>query len=390
MPLLSIFAALKTYKIAYITETSPANKHAWSGTAHYAYEALKQYGHTVQALGPEKPGFIGFICKAINQLSLVILKKRFDYRHSTMYSKAFGRLFDAKLKKMDCDVIVVCGGTEYGAYLHTNKPIFYILDRTIEGALNYHSILSNLLEFSKRQSIATDKRAMLHSAKTIFSSEWAAQHAAKFYNLPGSKSAVLPFGANLDAVPDMETALKPKDTTIWKLLLIGTSWKHKGADIAFNALLHLLENDINAHLTVVGCTPPEELKHERLTIVPFVDKNSGNGIKELWALFLSHHFFILPTRFDCTPIVFCEASSFGLPILSSDTGGVRGHVKEGKNGFLIPFEDKGKLYAEKIMEIIRSNTYPDLCKTTRLCYEEQLNWKSWAKRFTEEVERSIS
>lgn len=382
--------ALKTFKIAYITETSPDDKHAWSGTAHYAYEALKQYGHTVYALGPKKPGFIGFICKAVNQLSLAVLKKRFDYRHSSIYSKAFGRLFNAELKKLDHDIVVVCGGTEYGAYLNPGKPVFYILDRTIEGALNYHSILSNLLEFSKDQSVATDKRAMLHSTKTFFSSEWAAQHAKVFYHLPDSKSKVLPFGANLDSVPDRETALRPKDTSTWKLLLIGTSWKNKGADIAFNVLVHLLEHNVNAHLTVVGCTPPQDLKHERLTVIPFVDKNSGNGIKELWQLFLSHHFFILPTRFDCTPIVFCEASSFGLPILSSDTGGVRGHVKEGKNGFLIPFEDKGKLYAEKILEIIHSNTYRDLCISTRQCYEEQLNWESWAKQFTEEVSESIS
>ncbi len=381
---------LRTFKIAYITETSPDDKHAWSGTAHYAYEALKNYGHTVHALGPKRPGFIGFVCKVLNQFSLVVLNKRFDYRHSTIYSKAFGRLFNAELKKTAHDIVVVCGGTEYGAYLDTSKPVFYILDRTIEGALNYHSILSNLLQFSKRQSIATDKRAMLLSTKVFFSSEWAAQHAREFYNLPDSKSKVLPFGANLDKVPDRQTALKPKDTSVWKLLLIGTSWKNKGADIAINALMHLLENNINAHLTVVGCMPPEELKHERLTIIPFVDKNSETGIKELWQLFLGHHFFILPTRFDCTPIVFCEASSFGMPIISSDTGGVRGHVKEGKNGFLIPYEDKGKLYAEKIMDIIHSNTYSNLCATTRQCYEEQLNWESWAKHFTEEIEKSIS
>ena len=141
---------LKTYSIAYITETSPDDKHAWSGTAHYAYEALKKHGHKVYALGPKKPGFIGFVCKIINQLTLKILGKRFDYRHSTVYSKAFGRLFTKDLNALNYDIIVVCGGTEYGAYIKTTKPVFYILDRTIEGALNYHSILSNLLEFSKR------------------------------------------------------------------------------------------------------------------------------------------------------------------------------------------------------------------------------------------------
>jgi glycosyltransferase involved in cell wall biosynthesis len=382
---------LKTYKIAYITETSPDDKHAWSGTAHYVYASLKKQGHLVYALGPKKPGFIGFICKIVNQFSLAITKKRFDYRHSTIYSKAFGRLFSKELQKINYDVIVVCGGTEYGAYLDTNKPLFIIVDRTIQGAINYHSILSNLLDFSKRQSIATDKKAMLRSSKTFFSSEWAAIHAKTFYKLPEAKIKVLPFGANLDKLPNRETALKPKDTSVWKLLLIGTSWENKGVNIAINALQYLLQNNIKAHLTIVGCTAPDELKNEHITIIPFVDKNSENGIEELWQLFLSHHFFILPTRFDCTPIVFCEASAFGLPIISSDTGGVRGHVEEGINGFVIPFEDQGKQYAEKIISIIATEeSYLNLCLTTRNYFEKELNWEIWAKKFTDEITKSIS
>ena len=58
-------------------------------------------------------------------------------------------------------------------------------------------------------------------------------------------------------------------------------------------MLHLLKKDINVTLTVVGCLPPEDLKHERLTIIPFVDKNSEDGIQQLWALFLNHHLYIL-------------------------------------------------------------------------------------------------
>ena len=381
---------LKTYKIAYITETSPDDKHAWSGTAHYAYTSLKKQGHSVFALGPKYPKFVNFICKVINQFTLLFLRKRFDYRHSIIYSKAFGRLFSKELRKLNYDIIIICGGTEYCAYIESDKPLFIIVDRTIQGAINYHPVLSNLLNFSERESIYTDKKAMFKSTKTFFSSQWAAEHAKTFYQLPRNKISVLPFGANLDRIPSRETALKPKDTSIWNLFLIGTSWKNKGVDIALNALKHLLKNNIKAHLTIVGCTAPHELKNENITIIPFIDKNSENGIKELWQLFLSHHFFILPTRFDCTPIVFCEASAFGLPILSSDTGGVRGHVKEGENGFLIPFDDQGRQYAEKIMSIIATKvSYLNLCLTTRNCFEEELNWEIWAEKFTNEITKSI-
>jgi glycosyltransferase involved in cell wall biosynthesis len=382
---------MNPYKIAYITETSIDDKHAWSGTAHYVYKALQKYGHTVIALGPKQPKFTGFICKIINQLSLKIFNKRFDYRHSKIYSKAFGRLFTNELKNIDYDIIVVCGGTEYGAYLKTIKPIYYILDRTIEGALNYHTILTNLLAFSQKQSIETDKKAMLESRKVFFSSLWAANHAQSLYKLNESKIGILPFGANLDKIPTALDVLIAKDLTTVKLLLIGTYWNNKGADIAVNALNHLLKNNIKATLTVVGCLPPNVIINDALTIIPFVDKNSKEGIKQLWELYLSHHFFILPTRFDCTPIVFCEASAFGLPILTANTGGVAGHLKEGVNGFIIDYEDKGIAYAKKIISVISSpEGYNKLCASTRQCYDEILNWDTWSNTFTQEVERSIS
>lgn len=381
---------MKTYKIAYISETSPNDKHAWSGTVHYAYEALQKYGHNLIPLGPKQPKFIGLICKIINQLTLKFLNKRFDYRHSKMYSKAFGRIFTNDLKNLDYDIVVVCGGTEYGAYLKTEKPIFYILDRTIEGALNYHSILTNLLAFSKKQSIETDKKAMLESSKVFFSSEWAANHAKSFYKLDSLKSSIIPFGANLDSIPNKEITLVDKDLTTIKLLLIGTYWLNKGADIAVNTLNHLLKNNINATLTVVGCLPPNEIKQKGLTIIPFVDKNSKEGIKQLWELYLSHHFFILPTRFDCTPIVFCEASAFGLPILSANTGGVAGHIIEGENGFLIDYNDVGIAYAEKIMSVISSpSDYKKLRISTRKYYDDYLNWEAWAQTITSEINNSI-
>ena len=178
---------------------------------------------------------------------------------------------------------------------------------------------------------------------------------------------------------------------MWNLLIIGTSWKNKGIEIAINTLNILIGKNIEAHLTIVGCTPSYNLNNKHVTIIPFVNKNSVNGVEKMWDLFLSHHFFILPTRFDCTPIVFCEASAFGLPILSSDTGGVRGHVKEGQNGFLIPFEDQGELYAQKIISIISTkDAYQNLCLTTRKCFEEELNWDTWSEKFTKEISEAIS
>jgi len=377
--------------IAYISEASPQDRHAWSGTVHYTYQALCSAGFNVITLGPAKPQFVRYVLASLNQASLLLFKKRLDYRHSILYSKAFGKLFTSRLKKIAYDLVVVCGNTECGAYLETNKPVYYVLDRTIAGALNYHKILSDLWTFSKNQSVFTDQKAMREAEKVIFSSDWAAAHARDLYGIPATNIAVFAFGANLDSVPSRDLVLSPRSNSVWRLLFIGSDWKNKGADIALNAFKILREQNIQVTLTIVGCTAPDDAVDQEITVIPFIDKNSERGLKKMTELFLSHHVFILPTRFDCTPIVFCEASAFGVPVISADTGGVRGHVHESENGFLIPYSDNGALYAKKIKALIDDPTgYENLRKRSRDLYESDLNWRTWGEKFRTLVESDRS
>jgi glycosyltransferase involved in cell wall biosynthesis len=80
--------------------------------------------------------------------------------------------------------------------------------------------------------------------------------------------------------------------------------------------------------------------------------------------------------------VYCEASSYGVPVLSANTGGVAGHIAEGVNGFLIPFEDQGVAYADKIEAILSNpSSYEALRISTRNYYEQKLNWDKWSAEF---------
>jgi glycosyltransferase involved in cell wall biosynthesis len=378
--------ALSKKTIAYITESAVDDRLSWSGTAHYAFVALTTVGFSVVPLGPARPGLARLILAAANKVSLLIFSRRFDYRHSAWYAKAFGRIFSEKLRHTPHDMVVVCGGTEYGAYLQSSKPVVYILDRTIQGAIGYHSILSRLWQFSKKQSIATDRKAMRGASMLLFSSEWAAGHARNFYGINDQKITVAPFGANMDLLPNRSDVLAPKPTGGCRVLLIGTSWLNKGADIALNAIRILNEKGMKAELTVVGCEPPEDVTDAHLTVIKFADKNTVEGRQLLHGLYLSHHFFILPTRFDCTPIVFCEASAYGLPVISADTGGVAGHVTNGVNGFLVPYDDQGAGYAELIYRLFsEQEKYNSLRASARNLFEESLNWTKWGERFSDAV-----
>ncbi len=376
-------------RIAYLTISNPNDRHSWSGTDFYIFTTLKKNYELVDALGPDEPKLITFCCKLIHGISLYLFKKRFDYRHSTLYSKACAKLFDKKLQKNKYDLIVAPAGIASIAYLKTKFPVIFVGDRIIGNAINYHTILRNLWKWSEEQSVTTEKLGLTKAKLNIFSSHWAADFAINTYKMPNQKFLVIPFGANIDNVPTADYVLNNYVITIeCKLLLIGTYWKNKGADIAFNTLQILLKNGINASLTIVGCEPEEPINHEKLTIIPFLNKNTPEGLKKLEALYLSHSFFILPTRFDCTPIVFCEASAYGLPILSANTGGVAGHVQENINGFLIDYDDKGQAYATKIKELWNDkNRYLQLKKSARELYDNQLNWDSWATKFIEVTDK---
>ena len=52
----------------------------------------------------------------------------------------------------------------------------------------------------------------------------------------------------------------------------------------------------------------------------------------------------MPTRADCTPISFCEAASYGLPVISTDTGGVAAVVEPGETGILLPLNASAEQY----------------------------------------------
>lgn len=366
-------------KIAYITTTDASDKHSWSGTHHYIWKTTQKNIGDVTLLGPVSAPVAIFICQIIHGFSLYVLKKRFNYRDSVFMAKTYGRIFSKKLKNGNYDLILAPAGSANIAYLNTNIPIISIADRTIQSTLNYHLVLTDLLSFSRKQSILVDKKAVEKSSLAIYSSQWAAQSAIEDYQVAKDKVFVIPFGANLDNVPSREMALSRTKTNVCQLLFIGVSWENKGGAIALDTLIHLIELGIPAQLTVCGCTPPEGVLHPNMKVIPFLSKNNPVQKKELDALFLQSNFLILPTRFDCTPIVFCEAGAYGLPCIAPVTGGIASVITEGVNGMLVPYDANGKVYAEKIKEaFVNEDKYNALVISSRNNYEARLNWDSWA------------
>ena len=95
-----------------------------------------------------------------------------------------------------------------------------------------------------------------------------------------------------------------------------------------------------------------------------------------------------PTRADCTPMAFAEANFYGVPVISTDTGGVASVVKQGVNGAILPLSAGAQDYAELIRTIwLNKSGYETLRKRSREQFETVLNWSTWARQTGQIVRR---
>ena len=70
-------------------------------------------------------------------------------------------------------------------------------------------------------------------------------------------------------------------------------------------------------------------------------------------LLRTSHFLILPTRAECSAIVLCEAAAFGLPIVTTDTGGISTYVRQDVNGIRLPLTANAEVYSENIARLFQ-------------------------------------
>lgn len=365
--------------IALVTEDDPRDKRSWSGTNHFLWKALLNHVGEVELLGPFTPQPLRFICSAFNFLTLRLFGKRFDYRHSNLMRKAYGKYFTRRLAGKKYDFVLVSASISSAAGIKTSAPIVYINDRVIAGAMNYHKVLTQLFAFSKRQSLQNDKTAIVNSTVSVFCSDWAASAAKEIHGFSSDKVKMIPFGANLEIAPAVPVDVDFPAEVI-RLLFVGVNWEDKGGATAYDSLMSLINSGINAELHVVGCTPPDEFNHNKVKVHGFLNKNVAADFVKLTELFRTSHFFVLPTKYEAYGLVFCEAAAYGVPALAPATGGITTIIDDNITGFLFPPSAKGDDYAAKIRTLIANpSQWQEMRKAAHERFKTKLNWDAWGE-----------
>ncbi|GCF06888.1 glycosyltransferase family 4 protein [Dictyobacter arantiisoli] len=381
---------MKRPNIALLTALDAQDRRSWSGTFYFIAQTLQKYCGDVSYLGPMSGGSEMLLGRALHTSAQLVTGKRFLFRHSRAVAKRYARIAQKRLTDKSFDVVIALSGATEIAYLQTALPVVLVEDANFPLLHGYHQHFSSLLTSSAQQVNEIQARGLARADLVLYSTSWAAQSAVNYYHVNPQKIQVVPFGANIERIPDREKVLTRKRSAYCSLLFVGVNWERKGGQIAFDALCELGRMGIDATLTVCGCMPPRNVRHPRMLVIPFLDKNDQEQCQRLEALYLRSDFLLLPTRNECFGIAACEASAFGLPVVTTHTGGVPEVVRNGENGFTLPYDASGQDYALLIARVYQNPVrYQQLIQTSRDAFEQRLNWDLWGMTTRSALERML-
>ena len=274
-------------------------------------------------------------------------------------------------------------------FLDTRIPIIFYTDATFNSMINYYEEFTNVSSFSIHEGNYLEKKALNNATKVIYSSDWAKESAINFYKINPSKISVINFGLNLCNNFTMKDVLESVDkknqSNIIKLFFMGVDFKRKGGDKAVQICKYINDMGYKCELFLAGDKYNTiQFEQQYIHNIGYLNKNIEKDNKIITEMYRTSHFFLLPTRSEAYGIVFAEASSYGLPSITTNTGGVSSVVKNGLNGFTLDVDEDVSTFGNLIINLfLDKKEYKHLAKNTFLEYENRLNWNVVEKEILE-------
>jgi glycosyltransferase involved in cell wall biosynthesis len=367
-------------KIGFAGRWDPRDKKSWSGTYYYSYQQLKKYGD-VEIFHFSYPSVLkNYLINFYKNPNKWLFRKQTAVEFLKPYAKYYSRQLSKAISKNKVDVLFAPAAPQLIAYLDAALPIVFMTDATFQQIQGYYDTWENFAPSNIQQGIDLDRRAFEKAAHCMLASDWCRQSAIKDYGVNHKKISVVPLGANIDYIPSVNELTFERSSC--NLLFLGVEWKRKGGEIALQTFKILKQKGVNASLHIIGCVPPYPVNDRDVTIIPFLDKNIPADFERLKQILFSTDFLLLPTRAEAAGVVFCEASAYGVPSITADTGGVSTYVQNNVNGVLLSQQATESEYANVIAELTQdSSRVREFKYTSRELFEQELNWNRWGIRF---------
>jgi len=140
----------------------------------------------------------------------------------------------------------------------------------------------------------------------------------------------------------------------FRLVSIGRHHWKKGYNYAVSAVDKLVKNNIDIRYTIITKNEPsEEILYQvnELSLNNIIHFEHTNSQREIYKKMKSNDCLILPSVEEGIANVVLEAMAIGLPVISSNCGGMEEVIHDGINGFIFQNRNVDNLY-NKIKELI--------------------------------------
>lgn len=170
--------------------------------------------------------------------------------------------------------------------------------------------------------------------------------------VPRENVAVCPNG-----IPPVSYKYRTRNNTTPRLLFLSNLMVSKGVLVLLDALKNLHDKGYNIYCDFIGGATQEIgvdrfIKEvEKRGLVKMVKYHGVKTGIEKASFFEKADLFVHPTTDDCFPLVLVEAMQYGLPIVTTDEGGIPDIVEDGVNGLVARRQDPESL-ADCIEKIV--------------------------------------
>jgi len=361
-------------RLAVLAAADPLNIRTWSGTPYFMTKTLQAQFPDLLPVRTPRPVWFQYLRRVARKATA----GRIDISWSYTLALWNATHLASRLKAERVDVALSIGNAPLSAFLAEQLPTIHVSDATVPLMRDYYAEFSRLPKVLAHSAWQLDSMSVLRSRACLFSTEWAARSAIRDYGADPSRVHVIPWGANIDHPREVSLDDRTTATNVCHLVFIGVDWDRKGGAIAVAAAMRLSAAGHGVKLHIIGAKPDLLQKTDTIIIHGFMNKGTEDGRLEFDRIMRQAAFLFVPTRQDCSPMVFPEANSYGVPVITTMTGGVPDVVQEGINGHLLPIDATADAYADLIWTIWSDQArYDRLRKSSRNRFDQVSNWNSW-------------
>jgi glycosyltransferase involved in cell wall biosynthesis len=236
--------------------------------------------------------------------------------------------------------------------------------------------------------------------RVIAVSDFTRQELRKYYNIPDSRIRIIHNGVDVNKFKPsadkrkvkMELGFNPNDIAI---LSVGRLYARKGLFTLIESMPQVVKRFSNAKFIISGKGQSSEMQKlnahaEKLGVKDNIIFTGYYPDKKLAKLYQAADVFAFSTYYEHHPFAILEALATGLPVVTTNVGGIPETIEDGKNGFLVePFHPKQ--LADRILYLLEHPAEAsEMGFEARKTVEERFDWRIVVKKVIKVYDEALS